>query len=101
MSAPGFVLSTPTPYLLFAFLALVRVDPAMVGLGICLYFLFLLPFFVLLFIPYERIHCPGWGRGFSSIPFFFTLLTPLSLALTRADPVAVGVGSRIIDKLID
>ena len=52
-------------------------------------------FFVLLFLPYERFDCPGWGWVFTlhaSIPFLiFTLLTCLSLALMRADERDLGL----------
>ena len=50
---------------------------------------------VMFFIPYERITCPGWGRGFHSlclVPFVFLRSSHLSsfLALLRADSAVAG-----------
>ena len=59
-------------------------------------FLFVFLFFVLLFIPCEHISCLGCGWVFRPMclnPFPF-----LPLALMRADPALVGIGSHIINK---
>ena len=61
------------------------------------FFLFSFSVFILFFLPYERVRCPGLGTWFhplclDSSLFFFTLLTFLSSVLMRADPTVAGIG---------